>query len=85
MRFGLGAHALELEIEREGGSTICLRGQFMTTDAHLWSIVVEVGAEHRVVRPDADGSFIFSGLPLARLTMHLFGFEERFRLPTIEP
>lgn len=85
MRFGLGKHSLELEIEREGGSTICMRGRFSTTDAHLWSIVVEVGSEHRVVRPDGDGSFVLNGLPLARLTVHLFGFEERFRLPTIEP
>jgi hypothetical protein len=85
MRFRLGLHSLELEMEREGGSTICIRGRFTTTDAHLWSIVVDVGTEHRVVRPDADGSFIFSGLPLTRLTVRLVGFEERFWLPTIEP
>ena len=85
MRFRLGLHSLELEMEREGGSTICIRGRFTTTDAHLWSIVVDVGTEHRVVRPDADGSFIFSGLPLTRLTVRLVGFEERFWLPPIEP
>ena len=85
MRFKLGAHSLELEVEREGGSTIGIRGRFTTTEAHLWSIVVDVGTEHRAVRPDADGSFMFSGLPLARLTVRLVGFEERFWLPAIEP
>lgn len=85
MRFAVGVHSLELEIEREGGATVCLRGRFVTTDAHFWSIVAEVGTECRVARPDADGSFIFNGLPLARLSMQLIGFEERFRLPTIDP
>ena len=85
MRFAVGVHSLELEIEREGGATICIRGRFVTTDAHFWSIVVEVATECRVVRPDADGSFILNGLPLARLTIQLIGFEERFRLPPIEP
>jgi hypothetical protein len=83
--FGLGAHSVELEIEREGGSTISMRGGFAATDAHLWTIVVEVGEEQRVVRPDVDGSFVLNGLPLARLNMYFFGLEERFRLPTIEP
>jgi len=85
MRFKFGAHALELEIEREGRSTMGIRGRFTTSEPDLWSIVAELGGEHRVVRPDADGSFIFTGLPLARLTVRVFGFEEQFRLPTIEP
>ena len=85
MRFAVGAHSLELEIEREGSAMICLRGRFVTAEAQFWSIVVEVGTECRAVRPDTDGSFIVNGLPRARLTMQLIGFEERFRLPTIEP
>ena len=85
MRFKLGAHSLELEIEREGGSMIGIRGRLTTTEPDLWSIVVELGEEHHVVRPDADGSFNFIGLPLTRLTVRLFGLEEQFRLPTIEP
>lgn len=85
MRFAVGVHSLELEIERETGATICLRGRFLTTDAQFWSIVIEVGTECRAVRPDTDGSFIVNGLPRAHLTMDLIGFDERFRLPPIDP
>lgn len=85
MRFAVGVHSLELEIERETSATICLRGRFITTDARFWSIVIEVGTECRAVRPDTDGSFIANGLPRAHLTMDLIGFDERFRLPPIDP
>lgn len=85
LRFRLGTHALDLEIEREGMSTISVRGRFIAADAHLWNISVEAGPERRVVRPDATGSFVIDGLPLAPFTMTLRDGDERFRLPTIEP
>ena len=85
LRFAVGKHSLELETEREGAATFSLRGRFITTDPQFWSIVVEVGTECRAVRPDTDGSFTVNGLPRAGLIMHLIGFDERFRLPTIDP
>ncbi len=85
LRFKLGTHSLDMEIEREGMSTLSVRGRFVATDAHLWTITVEAGAERRTVRPDAAGSFVIDGLPLAPITLHLRDADERFRLPTIEP
>ena len=85
LRFKLGTHSLDMELEREGMSTISVRGRFVATDAHLWTITVEAGTERRMVRPDATGSFVIDGLPLAPITMQLRDADERFRLPTIEP
>jgi hypothetical protein len=85
LRFALGTHTLDLEIEREGASTLSVRGRFVATDAHMWSVVVEAGSERRVVHPDATGSFVVDHLPLAPLTLELRDADERFRLPTIEP
>ena len=85
LRFKLGTHSLDLEIEREGMSTLSVRGRFIAADAHLWSVVVEAGGERRVVRPDASGSFVVDRLPVAPITMQLRDADERFRLPTIEP
>lgn len=85
LRFKLGTHSLELEIEREGMNTLSVRGRFLATEAHLWSVIVEAGPERRVVHPDATGSFVLDNLPLAPLTIQLRDTDERFRLPTIEP
>ena len=85
LRFKLGTHSLDLELEREGVSTVSVRGRFLATDAQMWSIIVEAGAERRVVHPDATGSFVLDNLPLAPLTLQLRDADERFRLPTIEP
>jgi hypothetical protein len=85
LRFRLGTHSVDLEVEREGMSTISVRGRLAAIDAHLWSISVEAGSERRAVRPDATGSFVIDGLPLAPFTMTLRDADERFRLPTIEP
>ena len=85
VRFKLGTHTLDLEIERESLSTMSVRGRLAAADAHLWSIVVDVGAEHRVIHPDPTGTFVLDGLPLAALTMQLRDADERFRLPTLEP
>src|SRR5258706_496310 len=47
LRFKLGTHSLDLEIEREGISTLSVRGRFLAPDAHMWSILVEAGPERR--------------------------------------
>ena len=84
MRFKLGTHTLDLELERESLSTMSVRGRLIAADAHLWTITVEVGAEHRAVHPDATGAFVLDNLPLAPLTIQLRDDDERFRLPTLE-
>src|SRR5262249_14529268 len=84
LRFRLGTHTLELEVEREGASMVSVRGRLTAAEAHLWSIIVEAGSERRVVHPDAAGGFVFDGLPLAPLTLQLRDTDERFRLPTLE-
>jgi hypothetical protein len=85
LRFRLGTHSLDLEIEREGASTVSLRGRLTATEAQLWSIIVEVGSERRTVHPDGTGSFVVDGLPLGPVAIQLRDADERFRLPTIEP
>lgn len=85
LRFKLGTHSLDLELEREGADTVSLRGRLTATDAHLWSITVEVGSERRSAHPDATGSFVVDGLPLGPISIQLRDADERFRLPTIEP
>ena len=85
LRFKLATHTLDIELEREGLDTQSLRGRLTATDAHLWSIVIEVGSERRTAHPDATGSFVVDGLPLAPIAMQLRDADERFRIPTIEP
>jgi hypothetical protein len=85
LRFKLGAHAIDLELEREGASTMSVRGRLAAADAHLWTITVECGGERRSVRPDANGHFALDRLPFAPLTLTVGDGGERFRLPTLEP
>jgi hypothetical protein len=85
LKFRLGTHSVELEIEPEGLGTMSVRGRLQATDAQLWSIQVEVGGERRTVRPDATGVFVVNGMPLGPVALLLRGEDERFRLPTIEP
>ena len=85
LRFRLGTHSLDLEIEREGLSTVSVRGRFVAPEAHLWTIVAEVGQERRIVHPDVTGSFVVDGLPRASITLLVRDGDERFRLPAIEP
>jgi len=85
LRFKLGTHSLELELERETASTLSVRGRLLAIDPQLWSITLEAGSEQRAVHPDATGSFVLDNLPLAPLTLQLRDADERFRLPTIEP
>lgn len=84
LKYRLGGHWLELELESEGLGTMSVRGLLSATDASLWSIQVVAGPEHRRVHPDAGGGFVVNGLPTAPITVSLGSDGERFRLPTIE-
>jgi len=85
VRFRLGTHSLDLEIEREGASTMSVRGRIVAPDAHLWLVIVDAGTERRVAHPDVTGSFVLDGLPIAPITLQLRNADERFRIPTLEP
>ncbi len=85
LKFRLGEHWLELELESEGLGTMSVRGLLSAPDASLWTIQVEAGPEHRRVRPDAAGGFVVNGLPEAPITLLLGNDDERYRLPALEP
>ncbi|MBK7366882.1 MAG: hypothetical protein IPJ04_02975 [Candidatus Eisenbacteria bacterium] len=84
LRFKLGGHVLELEIEREGAATVSLRGVLAAADPALWTIEVLVGGERRTARPDANGEFALEDVPAGELEMVVNGPAGRFRLPAIE-
>lgn len=84
MRFALGGHALDLEIEREGAATVSLRGMLEAPDPALWTIEVQAGGERRTARPDASGEFALEEVPAGELSLQITGPAGRFRLPNIE-
>lgn len=84
LRFALHDSALELEVERESGSTITLRGRLGAPDSSLYDIEVRVRDERRVARPDARGAFSLEGVPVGVLDVTLTGPAGQFRLPPIE-
>ena len=85
LRFQLGAGALDLELEPEGGSTQSLSGRIECEDPALWTLEIHAGAEVLQVRPDATGNLVASHLPAGALEIRVDGPGERFRLPPIEP
>lgn len=85
MRFRLGGHALDLEIEREGATVVSLRGRLQAPEPALWTLAVQSGSERRSVRPDATGSFAIENVPAGPLEVRLNAAAGRFRLPVIEP
>lgn len=83
LRFRLGGHALELEIERERASTFSLRGVLGATDPALWTLEVLVRGERRTARPDANGEFALEDVPAGELDIHVSGPGGRWRVPSI--
>lgn len=84
LRFLLGGHALEIEIEREGASTVSLRGVLAASDPALWTLEVLVHGERRTARPDANGEFALEDVPAGELDIHVSGPAGRWRVPPIE-
>ena len=84
LRFQLDAHVLDLEVEREGASTLSLRGVWNAPDPALWTIEVQAGGENRTARPDASGEFALEDVPSGDLVLSVSGPAGRFRLPAIE-
>ena len=84
LRFRLGGHSLDVEIEREGAATVSLRGLLEAQDPALWTIEVQAGGERRTARPDASGEFALEDVPSGALLLTVTGPAGRFRLPDIE-
>lgn len=85
LRFQLGADALDLELEPEGGATQLLRGRLETQDPALWTLEILAGGERVTTRPDASGGLLATDLPAGALELRLDGPAGSFRLPPVEP
>lgn len=85
LRYRFEEQTLDLEIEREGTSTLAVRGRLTALDPALWTLDVQAVGEHRTARPDARGSFSLENVPSGALEMRLVGPSGTFRLPSIEP
>jgi hypothetical protein len=85
LRFALGADALDLEIEPQGGATQLLRGRLEAADPALWTLQVFAGAERVTTRPDANGGLLAADLPAGALKLRLEGPGGSFLLPPVEP
>ena len=84
LRFGLADQFVDLELEREGASTLSLRGRLQAEDPALWTLEVCSCSERFETRPDAAGAFVFANLPMGPLDVSVEGPDARFRLPSIE-
>ncbi|HTR98022.1 MAG TPA: hypothetical protein VMH61_08975 [Candidatus Acidoferrales bacterium] len=83
LRYRIGAHAVELELEPEDRGTLGLRGRLHAPDSALWTLRLACGEERFERRPDAVGAFAFGGVPRGRLDLVLEAPDARFRLPPI--
>lgn len=84
LRFRVGAHELDFEIEREDAALLGVRGRLTAPEPALWTIQVACGAERFRARPDASGAFAFTSVPYGTLELTLDAPDGRFRLPPIE-
>ena len=85
LRFNLAGHTLDLELEREGASTLALRGTIQAADPALWTLEVLASGERFTTRPESGGAFALGNVPATALEMVVSGPAGRFRLPGIEP
>ena len=85
LRFQAGEHFLDVEIERESGSNLTLRGWLNAPDPALWRLDVQVVGERRNVHPDANGAFVLESVPASELQFTLIGPHGRYRIPPVTP
>ena len=85
LRFQAGEHFLDVEIERESGSNLTLRGWLNAPDPALWRLDVQVVGERRNVHPDANGAFVLESVPASELQFTLNGPHGRYRIPPVTP
>lgn len=85
LQYALGDAELEIEVEREGGSTMTLRGRLHTPDAALWAIRADASGERSDIAPDSFGHFVIEGLPSGVAELRLSGPPGVFLVTGVEP
>jgi len=80
LRFVEGATAVELECETESADQFLLRGRLDVAEPDLHRIEVTVGGERFETWVDADGAFLFEGLPRGEVQLAVTGPAGWFRV-----
>jgi anti-sigma factor RsiW len=83
LKFALGDHTLEIEVEADSAEAWTLRGRLELPDPSLHRIVIEAREETRTVWPDAAGRFALDRVPPGEWHITVRGTDERFRLPSL--
>ena len=83
LKFALGEHTLELEVESDSAEAWTLRGRLDLPDPALHRIELEAREERRTAWPDAAGRFALDRVPPGEWTIVVRGTDERFRLPSL--
>lgn len=84
LRFALGDHALELELEREAAGATTLRGWLDVPDPALHRIETRIRSESRVSHPDAEGAFAIERLPDGEARIVVSGPAGQWRLAPLD-
>lgn len=85
LRYALGEDSLELEIEREDGSSVAIRGRLGAPSAELWGIVVIASGETLTVSPGQRGEFAFDAVPAGPIALRATGPGGTFLIEGIGP
>jgi predicted anti-sigma-YlaC factor YlaD len=83
LRFSLGDHLLDMEVEPEAGGVVTLRGRLSVEAPALFRIEVGAARERRTAWPAASGHFALERLPAAEVTIEVSGPGGRYRLPPL--
>src|SRR5262249_6912109 len=83
LKFALGQHTLELEVEPDSAEAWTLRGRLDLPDPALHRIEIEAREEKRTAWPDAGGRFALDRVPPGEWNITVRGTDERFRLPSL--
>jgi hypothetical protein len=81
LRFVEASAALELECETESADQFLLRGRLEVDEPDLHRIEVTLGGERFETWADADGAFLFEGLPRGEVQIQVGGPSGWFRIP----
>ena len=81
LRFVEAGAALEIECETESADQFLLRGRLEVDEPDLHRIEVTLGGERFETWADADGAFLFEGLPRGEVQIQVGGPSGWFRIP----
>ncbi len=83
LRFALGTHQLDLELDPQPHGTLTVRGRMIAPDPALHRIEIESVSERFEVWPDAEGRYVVEQVPAGALRITVAGPSGRFRLRPI--